>query len=254
MIQEKIIGVVHLLPLPGTPHGIYSLSTVLDRALQDARALKEGGVSCVMIENFGDAPFVRHKVEPHIVSMMTLIAKEIQQLGLTIGINVLRNDACAAMAIATAVDAKLIRVNVHTGAAWTDQGLIQGDAYKTLMYRKQLSSEVSIMADVMVKHATPAGTRTLLDAAKDTVHRGGADALIVTGTATGATADLNDLLTLRAALPNVKLWVGSGVVPENVQDVLSIADGAIVGTHFHADADLSKPLDAGRIRNFMDLL
>lgn len=254
MVQEKIIGVVHLLPLPGTPNGIYPFSTVLNRALQDAESLKEGGVSCVMIENFGDAPFVRNQVEPHIVAMMTLIAKEVQRLGLTVGINVLRNDATAAMAIATAVDAKLIRVNVHTGAAWTDQGLIQGDAYKTLMYRKQLSSQVSIMADVMVKHATPAGTRTLLDAAKDTVYRGGADALIVTGTATGATANLNELSTLREALPGVKLWVGSGVVPDNVQSVLSIADGAIVGTYFHANGDLSKPLDVERIRQFMRLV
>lgn len=204
-----------------------------------------------MLENFGDAPFVRGSVDPHVVAMMTVIAMKVRELGLEIGINVLRNDARSAMAIATAVRASMIRVNVHTGAAWTDQGLIQGEAYQTLLYKRQLNSEVEIAADVMVKHATPAGTRHMVDAAKDTLYRGQANHIIVTGTATGATIDIDELKHLRRTLPTASILIGSGIHSGNVERILEYADGAIVGTHFHGEGDLSQPLDAERIRDFM---
>ncbi len=252
--QKSVIGVIHLLPLPGTPNSKCSLEQVITRALADAQALYDGGVRIAILENFGDAPFVRGAVEPHIVAMMTRIALEINSLGLSLGLNVLRNDAHSAMAIAAAVGASFIRVNVHTGAAWTDQGLIQGEAYQTLMYRQQLGGDVAIAADVMVKHATPAGTRTLLDAAKDTVYRGGAEFLIVTGTATGATIDIEELKILREALPMQSIWIGSGVNPTNVQNVLAYADAVIVGTHFHREGQLTEPLEQQRVEAFMALV
>jgi len=253
-MSKLIIGVIHLLPLPGTPHGHYTLDQVLHRAVSDAQSLKDGGVDTVILENFGDAPFVRTQVEPHVVAMMTRIALAVREVGLALGINVLRNDAQAAMAIASTVEAIFIRINVHTGAAWTDQGLIQGEAYQTLMYRKQLGVSIEIAADVMVKHATPAGTRTLLDAAKDTLNRGGAAHLIVTGTATGATVNVNELANLRASLPNTSIWIGSGIHIENVEEVLQFADGAIVGTYFHTEGDLDKPLDAERVAKLVHVV
>jgi membrane complex biogenesis BtpA family protein len=255
MTQRKtIVGVIHLLPLPGTPCSRHTFQQVLERAKLDAQALKEGGVHMAILENFGDAPFVRGSVEPHIVSMMTVIALKIKELGLELGINVLRNDARSALAIASAVGAKLIRVNVHTGAAWTDQGLIQGDAYHTLLYKRQLNVDVEIAADIMVKHATPAGTRSMLDAAKDTLYRGQVNHIIVTGTATGATIDLEDLKELRNALPKASIWIGSGLNLENVRQIMNYADGGIVGTYFHREGELSNPLDASRVRDFCSTL
>jgi membrane complex biogenesis BtpA family protein len=252
MKNLQVCGVIHLQPLPGTPRGRNSLETVLAAALADAHALKEGGVTLAILENFGDAPFVRGRVEAHIVSMMTLIAQAIiDETGLDLGINVLRNDALSAMAIAHTVGASFIRVNVHTGAAWTDQGLIQGEAYQTLQYRAQLNSSVGIAADVMVKHATPAGQRSLLDAAKDTVYRGLAERLIVTGTATGASVDWEEVAELKRAIPNTDIWIGSGMTLENVEHAIQYADGVIVGTYFHKDADINKPLDVERIRRFI---
>ena len=253
-MSKLIIGVIHLLPLPGTPHGHYTLDQILHRAVSDAQSLKDGGVDTVILENFGDAPFVRTQVGPHVVAMMTRIALAVRGVGLTLGINVLRNDAQAAMAIAAAVGAAFIRINVHTGAAWTDQGLIQGDAYQTLMYRRQLGVSVNIAADVMVKHATQAGTRTLLDAAKDTLKRGGALHLIITGTATGAVVNVKELSNLRDSLPNTSIWIGSGIDIDNVEEVLQYADGAIVGTYFHTEGNLDKPLDTDRISKFVALV
>lgn len=252
MTSLQVCGVIHLKPLPGTPRGVNSFDTVLAAALVDAHALKEGGVTMAILENFGDAPFVRGRVEAHIVSMMTFIAKAIvEETGLELGINVLRNDALSAMAIAHTVGASFIRVNVHTGAAWTDQGLIQGAAYETLQYRTQLNSSVGIAADIMVKHATPAGQRTLLDAAKDTVYRGLAQRLIVTGTATGASVDWDEVAELKHAIPETEVWIGSGMTLTNILQAVQYADGVIVGTYFHKDADINQPLDVERVRSFV---
>ena len=250
----RIVGVIHLLPLPGTPRAV-DFETVLSRALEDAFTLKRGGVETVIVENFGDAPFVRGLVEPHIATYMTRLILEIKsKVGLNIGVNVLRNDARTAIAIAETVKAEFVRINVHTGAAWTDQGLIQGSAYDSLQYRNQLGSKVQIMADVMVKHATPAGKRTLLDAANDTVHRGLADAIIVTGEATGSCVDWSEVEALKAQLPKVPIWIGSGINRENITQAEQLADAVIIGTYFHRNSQISLPLDLKRVRDLVGSL
>src|SRR5690242_21138198 len=98
---------------------------------------------------------------------------------LPIGFNVLRNDARAALALCVACNGSFIRVNVHIGTMLTDQGIIEGEAFDTLRYRKQLCSDVMIFADVHVKHGVPLGKSQIEDSARDTLERGLADALIV---------------------------------------------------------------------------
>src|SRR5437764_8017935 len=131
--RPAIVGMVHLLPLPGSPRWAGSLEEVLRRAVEDARALAEGGVDGVMVENFGDTPFYPEQVPPETVAAMTRAARAVvEAVGVPVGVNVLRNDAAAALGIAVAVGARFIRVNVHTGAMWTDQGLLQGRAHETI--------------------------------------------------------------------------------------------------------------------------
>ncbi|MEC7984687.1 MAG: BtpA/SgcQ family protein, partial [Myxococcota bacterium] len=188
MSSFALLGVAHLLPLPGTPSSTFDLDSITRRALDDIRVLHDAGFQGAVLENFGDAPFRAGSVSPHIVAMMSVIAYQIRThvpKNFQLGINVLRNDARAAMAVASSVNADFIRVNVHIGAAWTDQGLIEGTAYETLQYKNQLRSSVKIAADVLVKHAAPAGVNDIEILAKDTYFRGKAQTLIVTGSRTG---------------------------------------------------------------------
>lgn len=243
----QLIGVVHLHPLPGSPRSTQPLREVLALALADVDALVQGGVDGVMVENFGDTPFCPGPVPPITVAAMTRVACAVRERvpGL-LGINVLRNDARAALAVAHTAEADLVRVNVHTGAMVTDQGVIQGAARETLLDRRMLGGDIAIMADVMVKHAVPLGPLSLEDAARDTWFRGGADALIVTGSGTGVPTSAHDLLRVRRAAP-APLWLGSGLTPALVPELGPCIDGAIVGTAFHADSDLARPLDVDRI-------
>jgi len=246
--SKLLIGVVHLRPLPGSPRWQGNLSAVIDTAVADARAYERGGAHAVFIENFGDVPFSKTKVGPETVAGMAAAGRAVRAaVDLPIGFNVLRNDPCAALALCAACDGSFIRVNVHTGAMLTDQGLIEGDAYATLRYRRQICPAVQIFADVHVKHAVPLGNWAIGNSARDALERGLADALIVSGQGTGLAADVADLQAVRAASPSVKILLGSGATLKNVREYLAPADGFIVGTSLKRGGRISNPVDPKRV-------
>ena len=246
--RKVLIGVVHLRPLPGSPRFAGSLGKILKLAVADAVAYERGGAHAVFIENFGDVPFTKSAVAAETIAAMTAAGCAVRAaVSLPIGFNVLRNDARAALALCAACGGDFIRVNVHSGAMLTDQGLIEGDAYNTLRYRKVIAPDAGIFADVHVKHAVPLGDWSLEDTARDTVERGLADALIVSGIGTGQPADIADLERVRRACPTAKLLLGSGVTLDNVKNYLRHADGVIVGSSLKRNGKLSSPVDVKRV-------
>lgn len=246
--RKILIGVVHLKPLPGSPRWKGKLQSVIDLAVDDARAYERGGAHAIFIENFGDVPFTKSKVAPETIAAMTAAGCAVREaVKLPIGFNVLRNDAQAALALCAACGGSFIRVNVHTGAMLTDQGLIEGDAYNTVRYRERVASGAEIFADIHVKHAVPLGNWTIEDSAHDTVERGLADALIVSGVGTGQAADMADVERVRHACPKSKLLLGSGVTVANVKNYLRFADGVIVGSSLKKNGKLANPVDPKRV-------
>ena len=243
--SPALIGVIHLPALPGSASHRLSMDEIVERALVDARALRQAGFDAVIIENFGDVPFSASALSPASTAAMAVVADRVRrEVGLRIGINALRNDALAGLGIAVAAGASFIRVNVHTGVYATDQGLIEGRAEETLRYRKQLGSRIAILADVNVKHATPISEPDIVRAAKDTAYRGLADGLIVTGRATGEPVDTDQLRRVRDAVPDRRVFVGSGATVDTVASLLTLASGVIVGTGLKVGGDTSKPIDA----------
>jgi hypothetical protein len=245
---KLLIGVVHLRPLPGSPRWHGDMESVVELAVNDAHAYERGGAHALFIENFGDVPFTRGSVAPETIAAMAAAGRAIRDaVKLPIGFNVLRNDACAALALCAVCGGAFIRVNVHTGAMLTDQGLIEGNAYDTLRYRRRICPAAQIFADVHVKHAVPLGNWTIEDAARDTVERGLADALIVSGTGTGLATDLADVERVRHTCPATKVLLGSGVRLENIRDFLPVADGFIVASSLKLNGKLSNPVDVKRV-------
>lgn len=251
--SHPIIGVVHLLPLPTSPRWGGNLKAVIDRAEREATALASGGVDAIMVENFFDAPFTKEAVDPAVVSSMSLIVQRLMNMvSLPIGINVLRNDAHSAMAIATCVHAQFIRVNVLTGVMATDQGLIEGQAYHLLRYRRELGSDVKILADVLVKHARPLGSPNLTTAVQETIERGLADAVILSGWATGSPPSLEDLELARAAANGTPVLIGSGADWENIPTLIQAADGVIISSSLKRKGQISQPIDPIRVSQFVE--
>jgi membrane complex biogenesis BtpA family protein len=222
---------------------------VIERALADVRALADGGAAAIMIENFFDAPFAKVAVPPHTIAAMTRVAVAVRTATtLPLGVNVLRNDSLAAIAIAHICGAQFVRVNVWVGAAVTDQGIIEGAARAAVLYRRSLGADIAILADVFVKHAVQLGGGSIQDAARDAVYRGRADALIVSGTATGSSTSPDDVRLVREAVPGTPVLVGSGFRVETATALMAHADGAIVGTSLKQHGNAAEPVDAEKVR------
>jgi uncharacterized protein len=253
--NNPVIGVVHLLPLPTSPRWGGNLKTVIERAEREATALASGGVDGIIVENFFDAPFPKNRVDPAVVSAMTLIVDRLKNLvTIPIGLNVLRNDAQSAIAIATCVQAQFIRVNVLSGVMATDQGLIEGDAHNLLRYRRELGSDVKIFADVLVKHARPLGLPNLTTAVQETIERSLADAVILSGWATGSPPTLEDLELAKAASGNTPVLIGSGANWENISTLIQAADGAIVSSSLKKQGQIHQPIDPIRVSQFVEAM
>ena len=245
---KVLIGVVHLGALPGSPRNKNSINEIIRGAVADSRAYEQGGADAIFIENFGDVPFTKNAVAPETIAAMAVVGRAVREaVKLPIGFNVLRNDGHAALALVASCGGSFVRINVHTGAMLTDQGLIEGNAYATLRLKKNLCPVAQIFADVHVKHAVPLGNWTIEDSARDTIERGLADGLIVSGTGTGMATDVEDVRRVRNACPGAKILIGSGVTLENVKTLLPLIDGVIVGSSLKRNGKLENPVDAKRV-------
>jgi hypothetical protein len=244
---------IHLPPLPGASAYAGNADLALEQALRDAQGLVEAGFGALMVENFGDAPFFGARVPAITVAAMTRVVERLRQEWpkVKLGVNCLRNDARAALSIACATGAWAIRVNVHTGATLTDQGILQGDAAGTLRLRTQLSASTLVLADLRVKHAAPLAARPLAEEALELRQRGRADCVLITGGGTGQAADPALADELREVLPETAILVASGVSAENAALWAKRVDGAIVGSELMRDGRAGAGVDEERARRFM---
>ncbi len=248
----RLTGMVHLGPLPGAPRFGGDLDAVIGAAVDDALRLDHAGFDAIGVENFGDAPFFADDVPKVTVAAMTRAIGAVA--GVTakpLVVNVLRNDGAAALAIAAAVGAAFVRVNVLAGTMWTDQGPVVGRAAELTRLRSTIAPDVGILADVFVKHATPPPGVTLEQAAEELAERSLADALIVSGSSTGRPPDLAIVREVRAAVPSTPVLLGSGVTEDTVAEFLGIADGVIVGTSVKVDGITVNPVDPVSAKSFV---
>lgn len=249
----RLVGMVHLLPLPGSPRFAGSIDEVVTTAVDDARSLTDAGFPALMVENFGDAPFYADSVPPEIIAAMTVAVSAVGEAGVPVGVNVLRNDAMGALGIAASTGARFIRVNVLTGVMYTDQGAITGRAADVQRHRARLCPDVEIWADVMVKHATPPAGLSAGQAAEDTIERGLADAVVISGPSTGAGPDLAQARQVKEAVPDgTRVVVGSGARSENIDPLLGVADTFIVGSSVKVHGDAANRPDPLRAKAFVE--
>lgn len=249
--RKPLIGVLHLLPLPGAPLYDGAIQTVYDQALGELDIFKRHHLDSVIVENFRDMPYFPGRVPVETVAAMAAVAREVVRAAeIPVGINVLRSDGEAAIAVATASGAHYVRINVHMGAVVADQGIVQGSSQFSVRLRSALKSRALIFADVGVKHAVPVAGRSLDLETRDLTERGLADAIIVTGDRTGVETRVSDVESVRRSTP-LPLLVGSGATPENIEEMLPKVNGLIVGSYFKKDGAGHNLVDESRVQRFV---
>ncbi len=249
----RVVGVLHLPPLPGSPKGgtASTMTGILDAMRRDAAIYREAGIDTVIVENYGDLPFTKGRVDAAVTSAMTRVVDMAQrEFGLTVGVNVLRNDVLTAVSIAAMTGARFVRANVYVGVMQTESGIIEGCAHAVQQEIKRLGAEVEVWADLDVKHAAPLVQRSLADQADDAIERSFASALIITGKATGAAADPEAVAALRAHTAESPIYVGSGANERTIPQMPG-ATGFIVGTAMKRDGIVTEPVDPARVRSIL---
>lgn len=254
-VEKPIIGMVHLLPLPGAPgYDFYGLEAVIEHALRDAEALTSGGVDGLIVENMWDLPYyVGTDVPPEEMTAQAVAARAIvEAVEVPVGINVIHNGGRVTLAIAVAAGADFIRVCLLTGARVWDTGeLDRGCAAELFRWRKNLGAEhIKIFADVDKKHSVPFPGIDLATHIEWTEFYL-ADALIVSGKMTGAAPELEKVKRARE-LATRPVLMGSGTTADNIAQFLRYADGAIVGTDLKVDGVAENPVDMERVKRYMD--
>lgn len=248
-----LVGMVHLLPLPGSSGWGGSMAAVTQRARQDAEALAAGGCDAIIVENMGDVPYLPRQVAPETLTAFTVAAAEVVRVGLPTGIQVLAGANVQALAIAHAVDAHFVRAEAFAYAHVADEGWLDASAGPLLRARAALGCAVSIWADIKKKHAAHAVTAdvSLAETARGTAFCG-ADVLVVTGSATGAPTSLGDVADAKSA--GLPVAVGSGVTPADAASLARRADALIVGTWFKEKGDWRASVDRERVGQIRALL
>ena len=254
--DKAVIGMIHLKALPGSPnYKGETIESIVDFGLQDLKAFEEAGVDGFIVENAWDMPFQKPDDIGHeSVAAMSVVASKLKSAtNLPIGVNFLSNGAIPALAVCKANEFPFIRVNQWVNAYVANEGIIEGQSAKALRYRSQIKGDdIKVFADVHVKHGSHSivGDRSLQDQTYDNIFFD-ADVLIATGNRTGDETEISEIEGIKrnTELPVI---VGSGMNIDNVEKILSVADGCIVGSSLKQDGLWWNPVDVERSRAFME--
>lgn len=254
--RPALIGNIHLAPLPGTPrYDGSSIRAITDLALRDLEAYMTGGMSGVIVENHGDIPFLPpNLIGSEVIAALAVVAGHVvDATDGPVGINLLANGVLGALAVAKAADAHFVRVNQFANAYVANEGVLDGRAGEALRFRRAIDADrLAIFADVHVKHGAHAitGDREVSELARDNEFFG-ADAAIATGNRTADSVPPAEIAAIRSGT-SLPVIAGSGMTDGNAAALMRQLDGAIVGSSLKVDGQWQNPVDAARVRRFVD--
>ena len=251
--SKVVIAMAHLPPLPGAPD--YDprggMNAVIEQVAADIDQLQQGGVDAIMFGNEGDRPYQLQAPPEGLAAMAAVVAGLRESLTVPFGVDYLW-DPVATVALAAATGARFAR-EVFTGVYDSDMGLWQPDCAGALRLRHDLGrDDLTLLFNVNAEFAAPLGERSIERRATSAVFSSRADVVCVSGPMTGEAVDHSDLKRVKSAVGDVPVFANTGVNRDNVADILAVADGVVIGTHFKVDGVTWNPVDGARVKRFMD--
>ncbi len=253
--RKPIIAMCHLSALPGDPSYDREggMQKVIELARKDLLALQNGGVDAVMFSNEFSLPYLTKVEMVTVACMARTIGELMPDIKIPFGVNALW-DPMASLDLAVATGAKFIR-EVITGAYAGDLGLWVTNCGAVIRHQYAIGAEsIKLLFNIVPESARYLVERDVVEIAKSTVFNARPDALCVSGLTAGSETDTQILKNVKIAVPETVVFANTGVRIENVEEQLSIADGAVVGTTFKFDGKFENHVDEKRVKIFMDIV
>lgn len=250
---KPVIAMVHVGALPGSPlyDGEGGIDAIIDAARDDLQALQDAGFDAVMFGNENDRPYEFNVDCASTATMAYVIGRLRDEITVPFGVNVLW-DPKSSIALAAATGADFVR-EIFTGTYASDMGPWNPDAGAAMRYRNGLGcNHVAMLYNICAEFADSLDRRSMADRARSAVFSSIPDAVLVSGQITGEAAHMSDLEAVKAVLPDTPVLANTGVKHATVGDVLSVADGCIVGSSLKVDGDTWNSVDRDRAKDFMD--
>lgn len=251
--KKPVIAMAHIGALPGSP--LYDAAGGVEKliadVLKDVEKLQEGGVDAIMFGNENDRPYVFKAPHEGIASMAAVVQAVKPSLKVPFGVNYLW-DPKASVAIGAVTGANFVR-EIFTGVFASDMGIWEPDCANASRMRRNLGrGDMKLLFNINAEFAHSLDQRPIELRAKSAVFSSLADAILVSGPLTGEPAVQSDLRKVKDTVKAVPVFANTGVNIDNVTDVLSVADGVVIGTHFKVDGNTWNPVDGARVKRFMD--
>lgn len=252
--KRAVVSMCHMGALPGSP--LYDsdggINKLIDDALSDIHKLQDGGVDAIMFGNENDRPYLLEATPESIAAYTAIVQACKSELKVPFGVNYLW-DPTASIAIAVATQAKWVR-EIFTGVFASDMGVWAPNAARPARMKRNLDrNDLKLFFNINAEFAHSLDQRPIELRAKSAIFSSLADAILVSGPITGQPADASDLRKVAEAVGEmVPVFANTGVNVDNVSDVMSVASGCIIGSHFKVDGDTWKAVDGDRVKRFMD--
>ena len=253
--KKAVIAMAHIGAMPGSP--LYDsksgMNKLIDDVCADIENLQQGGVDAIMFGNENDRPYLLKATPESIAAMTTIVTTAKAILNVPFGVNYLW-DPTASVAIGVATGASFVR-EIFTGVFASDMGIWAPDCATPARLRSNLDSpDMKLLFNINAEFAHSLDQRPIELRAESAVFSSMADAILVSGPITGQPADASDLRKVAETLTDIPVFANTGVNLDNVYDVMSVASGCVIGTHFKIDADTWKAVDRDRVKRFMDVV
>lgn len=251
--KKPIIAMCHVRALPGDPYydAKGGMEKIVDQARAEFLALQEGGVDAVMFSNEFSLPYLT-KVEPVTTACMARVIGELKsEIKIPYGVNMLW-DPYASLDLAAATDAVFIR-EIMSGVYASDYGLWDTDPGAIVRHQMRLGLQnVKLLWNIVPEAAKYLADRPIEQIAKTTVFNNKPDVICVSGITAGAATDTDILARVKNTIPDTAVFANTGCKVNTIEKILSIADGAVVGTTFKKDGLFDNHVELDRVKEFMD--
>jgi uncharacterized protein len=251
-VQKPIIAMCHLNALPGDPHfdDTTGMQDVIDWARKDLHALQNGGVDAIMFSNEFSMPYLTKVHTVTVAAMARIIGELINEIRVPFGVNVLW-DPMASLDLAVTTGAKFVR-EIFSGVYASDFGLWNPNCGEIVRHQHTIgANNVKLLFNIVPEAAKYLANRDVVDIARSTVFNHRPDAICISGLIAGSQTNMKVLSQVKEAVPCTPVFTNTGVRLENVEEQLSIADGAVVGTTFKKNGVFENHVDETRVKEFM---